>query len=273
MPYEVIRSGRLNSTIIGIGDYGCKVLESIINTGTVNVFSLAIATSEKHSCYRHPAARALQLDPNNCGPELRVIEDWLLESNLNIFIFDYNQNLDFAIKVSHLLMHKDDNCKNIVIVPPSIKIPTIKSEPLFRNFNAVVSKSHDVCYESISTECIYVSTIFKIIYHHTVIGVEYTDLIEPLEFKLNKINFVFTQKIHLSELQDRIIKFTSCMNDNLDFVIFCIECNIMNKSEIFEIIDCVDSRRDTKFLASIVHNNDLTGYANLTIIGLEQMRW
>lgn len=268
LPYEIVRSGRLNSTIIGIGEFGCSILESIVNMRVANVLTLAISTNENYNCSRHPAARALALDTKNCKYELAMIEDWLVDSNLNIFIFDDDLDVGLVEHISSQIVNKDDNCKNIAIIPPSMN-QISKTEVLLNNFNAVISTLYDTYYDAKYIICHYVSTLFRVIYDHAVIGIEYTDLINVLDSKLHYISYLSKESIDVSEMTDKLAIFQNNRNPKLSFVIICFECSVMVKNEILDVIDRIHGKSDTKYLFSIVPDNNLHSFIDLTIIGFE----
>lgn len=168
--FEFADSGRLNISVIGIGDWGCAILKEILKEGLPYALTLALPTSEVVRHFRHPAARVLPLyKGNHYDNAHKVLEN----SDLNIFLVSSRVHVDMVAAHEFL---KANSCKYLVITDSRIEHfaefnQNLASPPLSLLYLDTIDETY-----ANNLVAKYLTTIFNIMYNHRIKGIEYFEI-------------------------------------------------------------------------------------------------
>jgi hypothetical protein len=252
--HQMYDSARLNTSVIGIGKFGCSILESIVKMGVDSVFTLALSTNADCDSFKHPAARSLYVNADNCDDRLSLMINWLSNSDFNIIIFssDCDYDYDLAKRLADELLIADQYCKSLAITDVDIALSDNALARLNNSFTSAVSAPTAIDFDNIELINKYVTTLVDVIYHHAVIGIEYTDLIDMFDSDLHYITQQLSIKTDKNNLINQLVSLHEQASVGSNCIIVCFKGNVQNKETMLEAINSIRGNEETKYIFSII---------------------
>lgn len=257
--------GRLNVSVVGIGEWGCDVLKAVVQRGLSYALTLALPTSENNGYLRHPATRVLPIFNSS---HIDRVSRFLVDSDLIIFIISgkIQNDIDLAQQLSKAI-NCINSCKSIAItdiktdffVGLSQKLSDSSSSTLYLD-NVEAGYVHNVVSG-------YISTILNIMFNHRIIGVEYSELVsftgDDLCYKLSAIQNI---KINVDRIHEIPTLLSNATTPTTKRLIICIEYNnSFNPNEV----DNIQFNYGIEAHISFVPNKSADNYLILTAILFE----
>lgn len=172
----------LNTSIIGIGDWGCETLKALGKIGVQHAFTLALPTSDDDMAgYRHPAARIIPLkNDKHTDSKLAFANGLLQETDLYIVIFSGKNQFD--ADVAHRILQSVDSYSKSIAITDTIN-NLHNNTPKTGNLNATVLVDNTGERHAQHLVSQYILTLVNIMYKHKFMDVEHTQLIRLITHK------------------------------------------------------------------------------------------
>lgn len=234
----------LNTSIIGIGDWGCETLKTLGKMGVQHAFTLALPTSDDDMAgWRHTAARIIPLKNDMYTENKLAFANGLLQET-DLYIVIFSSGNQFDADVAHRILQSVDSCSKCIAITDTIN-NLHNNTPKTGNLNATVMVDNTGERQAQHLVSHYILTLVNIMYKHKFMDVEHTQLIRIIT---HKPFYTLSKSTEIILTQDNKYEVGKSLSDYLpstvSSVIVCLEFG--NKAEL-NVMD---------FYNSIVANNE-----------------
>lgn len=242
----------LNTSIIGIGNWGCEMLKTVARTGLQHAFTLALPTSDDEMAgYRHPAARIIPLkNDKHFDSKLAFANNLLQETDVYIVIFSSENQLD--ADVAHRILNSIDSCsKSITITDTSSNIHTMSPGTGKLNATVLVNTAEGQQTEHLVSS--YILTLVNIFYKHKFMAIEHTDLIKLIS---HKRVCSLSKNIEIALNEDNKYEIGKSLGDNLpsniSSVLICLEFGNKAVLSLGDFCDSIVIERESNSVHTVI---------------------
>lgn len=249
----------LNTSIIGIGDWGCETLKTLGKMGVQHAFTLALPTSDDDMAgWRHTAARIIPLKNDMYTENKLAFANGLLQET-DLYIVIFSSGNQFDADVAHRILQSVDSCSKCIAITDTIN-NLHNNTPKTGNLNATVMVDNTGERQAQHLVSHYILTLVNIMYKHKFMDVEHTQLIRLIT---HKPFYTLSKSTEIILTQDNKYEVGKSLSDYLpstvSSVIVCLEFG--NKAEL-KLGNFVDSivingeASDVQFVVGFVPNSE-----------------